>query len=167
MMVRPELPTDAEAVRAVNQAAFETSMEADLVDALREQAEPVVSLVAHDGESVVGHILFSPVTLSGHADLKIMGLAPMAVLPAQQGRGIGSALVRAGLEACKRLGYGAVVVLGHSDYYPRFGFVLASRFGIGCEYDVPDDVFMALEFLPGVLGGKSGKIHYHAAFANG
>ncbi|MCA1562042.1 MAG: N-acetyltransferase [Acidobacteria bacterium] len=163
MEIRRELPTDADAVRAVNQAAFEMSTEADLVDALRERAEPIVSLVPHDGESIIGHILFTPVTLSGHAELKIMGLAPMAVLPAQQRRGIGSALV---LEGCKQLGYGVVIVLGHSEYYPRFGFVPASRFGIGCEYDVPDEVFMALELLPGVLGGKSGTIRYHAAFGN-
>jgi putative acetyltransferase len=164
MKIRPEQPTDAEAVRAVHQAAFETNTEADLVDALRVQADPIVSLVAHDGESIVGHILFSPVTLSGHADLTIMGLGPLAVVPAQQRLGIGSALVRAGLARCTQLGWAAVVVLGHSEYYPRVGFVPASRFGISCEYDVPDDVFMALELAPRSLAGRSGVIRYHAAF---
>ena len=166
MQIRPEGAADIAAVRAVNRAAFETSAEADLVDALRDQAAAVVSLVAEDAGSVVGHILFSPVTLSGHAELKIMGLAPMAVLPAEQRRGIGSALVRAGLDRCQALGCGAVVVLGHPGYYPRFGFMPASRFGIGCEYDVPDEVFMALELEPGILRGQSGTIRYHAAFAN-
>jgi putative acetyltransferase len=163
---RAERTEDIPHVRALNRAAFETGAEAALVDALREQAEPILSLVAVDGGKVVGHILFSPVSLSGHADLKIMGLAPMAVLPAEQRRGIGSALVRVGVEHCRRLGFGAIVVLGHPDYYPRFGFVPASRFGIGSEYDVPDELFMALELEPGTLKDKPGTIRYHAAFAN-
>ena len=90
--IRAERATDIAAIRAVNMSAFETSTEADLVDALRERAEPIVSLVADAAGSIVGHILFSPVTLSGHGDLRIMGLAPMAVLPAEQRRGFGSAL---------------------------------------------------------------------------
>jgi len=163
MKIRLELPTDADAVRAVNQAAFEKNTEADLVDLLREQASPIISLVAEDAGSIKGHILFSPVTLLGHPSLKIMGLAPMAVLPDHQRRGIGSALVRAGLDACRQFGFGAVIVLGHAEYYPRFGFQPASRFGPKCEYDVPDDVFMALERA---MAGKSGTIRYHPAFAN-
>ncbi len=165
MEIRPERTADVAAVRAINLAAFETSTEADLVDALRQQADPIVSLVADAGGSIVGHILFTPVTLLGHADSKIMGLAPMAVLPSEQRHGIGSALVRAGLERCKELGCGAVIVLGHAEYYPRFGFVPASRFSIRSEYDVPDCVFMALELAPGTLAGKSGTIRYHPAFA--
>ena len=94
-----------------------------------------------------------------------MGLAPMAVLPARQRGGIGSALVRAGLDACRQLGCTAVVVLGHPAYYPRFGFQPASRFALGCEYDVPDEAFMALEVEPGSLVGKAGTIRYHRAFA--
>ena len=166
MLIRREQPADVAAVHAVNEAAFATGTEAALVDALRAQAEPIVSLVAEDAGSIVGHICFSPVTLSGHAELTIMGLAPMAVLPADQRRGIGSALVRSGLERCRRLGCDAVVVLGHAEYYPRFGFVPASRFGIRSEYDVPDDAFMAFEIEAGILKGRAGTIRYHAAFAN-
>jgi putative acetyltransferase len=166
MHVRPEQPADILSIRAVNLTAFDTSTEADLVDALREQAEPIVSLVAEDGEAVVGHILFSPVTLLTHPDLKVMGLAPMAVAPARQRQGIGSALVHEGLERCRRLGFGAVIVLGHAEYYPRFGFTPASRFGVTCEYDVPDEVFMVLELDRGILQGKSGTIRYHPAFAS-
>jgi putative acetyltransferase len=166
LQIRPERASDIASVHALNREAFETSTEADLVDALRGRAEPIISLVADAAGSIVGHILFSPVTLSGQADLKIMGLALMAVLPAEQRRGIGSALVRAGLERCKQLGFGAVVVLGHPEYYPRFDFVPAARFGIGCEYEVPDEVFMALELEPGILRGKTGTIRYHAVFAS-
>ncbi len=166
MRIRREQPADIAAVHAVNRAAFASGSEAALVDALRAQAEPIISLVAEDAELIVGHICFSPVTLLGHAELKIMGLAPMAVLPAEQRRGIGSALVRGGLDRCKQLGCDAVFVLGHPAYYPRFGFVPASRFGIRSEYDVPDDVFMTLEFEAGALNGKAGTIQYHAAFAN-
>ena len=90
----------------------------------------------------------------------------MAVAPGNQRQGIGSALVRAGLDECKKLGFGAVVVLGHADYYPRFGFVPSTRFGIGCEYDVPEDVFMAMELQQGALRGVSGKVKYHPAFGS-
>jgi putative acetyltransferase len=164
MKYRPEQDEDIEAIYGVNQAAFGTTTEADLVNALRREASPVVSLVADDAGAVVGHILFSPVMLSGHEDVKIMGLAPMAVLPAQQRRGIGSVMVLAGLDACRQLGFGAVVVLGHASYYPRFGFTPASGFGIRSEYDVPDDVFMILELEPGILRERAGTIRYHPAF---
>jgi putative acetyltransferase len=166
MRIRPEDQSDWAAIHAVNVSAFETSDEANLVDALRQEARPVVSLVAEDAGTIVGHIIFSPVSLPGRADLKIMGLAPMAVAPEYRRKGIGSALVRAGLEECKHLRFGAVVVLGHPDYYPRLGFAPASRFGIGCEYEVPEDTFMVIELQAGFLRGASGKIKYHAAFSN-
>ncbi len=110
--------------------------------------------------------MFSPVTLPGFPELKIMGLGPMAVIPGHQGQGIGSALVRAGLKQCRQIGFGAVVVLGHPEYYPRFGFVPSTRFGIGCEYDVPKEVFMVLELDNGYLHSASGKVEYHTAFNN-
>jgi putative acetyltransferase len=166
VLIRAEQPGDWVAVHRVNESAFETPLEANLVDALRQQASDAVSLVAEHGGAIIGHIMLSPLTLSEHPDLKLMGLAPMAVAPPHQRSGVGSALVRAGLERCKELGYGAVVVLGHPEYYPRFGFSPASRFGIGCEYDVPEDVFMMLELQPGFLDGTSGVIRYHDAFRN-
>jgi putative acetyltransferase len=165
LTIRPKQPRDTASVREVNLSAFPTSAEADLVDALRSAGTPTISLVAVVDGSIVGHILFSPVTLAKWLDLKVMGLAPMAVRPAWQRRGIGSALVAAGVEACRQRGSGAIVVLGHARFYPRFGFVPASRFGIGCAYDVPDDHFMALELEAGSLSGKPGTIHYHPAFA--
>ena len=164
MLVRAEEQRDWAAVHAVNVSAFETSEEANLVDALREQARPLVSLIAQDDDAIVGHIMFSSVSLAGHPSLKIMGLAPMAVAPEHQRKGIGSALVRAGLDQCGQLGFGAVVVLGHPAYYPRFGFLSSARYGIGCEYDVPEEVFMVVELQIGFLRGASGKVKYHAAF---
>ena len=166
MNVRPERPADIAGIRAVNLKAFETSAEADLVELLREEADPIVSLVADDGEDIVGHILFSPVTLLSHPEIRIAGLAPMAVVPARQRQGIGSALISVGLTQCKGLGFGSVVVLGHANYYPRFGFTPASRLGLRCEYGVPDDVFMVLELDRGILQGKGGTIRYHSAFGS-
>lgn len=164
--IRPEAEDDRRAVQAVNEAAFDTRAEAGLVAALRDHARPLISLVADDGCSLVGHIMFSPVVLAGYSGLKIMGLAPMAVLPEHQRRGTGSELVRAGIEECRTLGCGAVVVLGHPAYYPRFGFVPAAPLNIACEYDVPEDVFMIKELQPGCLDGAAGTIRYHEAFSN-
>jgi putative acetyltransferase len=166
MRIRSEETADLSGIRAVNLAAFETSAEADLVDALRGQGSPVISLIAEDGGAIVGHILFSPVMLGGHPGVRIMGLGPMAVMPARQRQGIGSALVRDGLDACKHIGASAVVVVGHATYYPRFGFAPASRFGLSCQYDVPDDVFMATELDPRALTGVAGTVRYHPAFDN-
>jgi putative acetyltransferase len=165
VLIRAEKEKDRAAVRALNLSAFETPAEADLVDALREQAQPVISLVAEGGDAIIGHILFSPVTLHGNPELKMMGLAPMAVLTAHRSKGIGSALIRVGLEQCRQLGFGAVVVLGHPGYYPCFGFSPAVRFSIGCEYNVPEEAFMLMELQPGYIRGISGVIKYHDAFS--
>lgn len=164
MLIRPEKQDDWTTIQALNAEAFGTLTEARLVDELRREAQPVISLVAEYDHAVIGHIMFAPVSLPEHPDLKIMGLAPMTVGPEHQRRGIGSALVQAGLEQCRRLGYGAVVVLGHPDYYPRFGFAPAAGFGIGCEYEAPSEAFLAVELEPGYLAAASGAIRYHEAF---
>ena len=120
MLIRTEEPKDRVAVHSVIVSAFGRPAEADLVDALRDQVQPIVSLVAaEDNGAIVGHIMFTPVCLFGHPTLKIMGLAPLAVAPEHQRKRVGSALVRAGLDQCARLGFGAGVVLGHPDYYRR------------------------------------------------
>lgn len=164
MRIRDETDQDRPAVREIVSAEFDTGGEVQLVDALRTEAEPLISLVAEDDGVVVGHVMFSPVTIDEHPDAKLMGLAPLAVLYDYQRRGIGSALVNAGLERCRTLGVLGVVVVGHPDYYPRFGFGPASRFGLKCEYDVPENAFLALELVPGALAGKAGIVRYHAAF---
>jgi len=166
MVIRLEEKKDRTAVHSVNVAAFSRSAEAQLVDALREQARSYVSLVAEDSGIVIGHIMFSPVSLSGHPALSIMGLGPMAVSPAHQRRGVGSALVRAGLARSQETGFGAVVVLGHPGFYPRFGFSPSRDFDISCEYEVPADTFMVLELQTGFLRGASGTIKYHPAFGD-
>jgi putative acetyltransferase len=163
-MIRPERADDHGAVRALNASAFASPGEAKLVDRLRREADSVVSLVAEDGGTVVGHIMFTPVTLSNHPHLRIVGLGPMAVASTHRRRGVGSALVRSGLERCKEMGFGAVFVLGHPDYYPRFGFRPAVNYGLACEYDAPPEAFMVAELQPNHLAAASGTISYHAAF---
>jgi putative acetyltransferase len=162
MHLRPEAPADHAAVHEINVAAFGGEAEARFVHRLRQQARPLVSLVAEEGGTLVGHIMFSPVTLHRFTGL-MMGLAPMAVAPARQRRGIGSALVRAGLGRCREIGAAAVVVLGHPDFYPRFGFLPAGRFGLTSGYDVPAEAFMAIELAPHGLRGAAGTVSYHPA----
>lgn len=171
MLIRTEKKSDRAAVYRINTAAFERCAEAELVETLRECVQPLISLVAEVDAAVVGHIMFSPVCVSADSRLRPMGLAPMAVAPAYQRQGIGSALVRAGLERCKALACSAVVVLGHPAYYPRFGFLPASRFGLRCEYNVPDEVFLAMELESGIFercihNGQRCVVKYHAAFRN-
>jgi putative acetyltransferase len=162
--IRPETAADHEAIRHVNRLAFGQYAEARLVDALREGGYARLSLVAEQAGQVVGHILFSDLPIiTGARTVSALALAPMAVLPAFQRQGIGSALVRRGLEVCKEQGHRIVVVLGHPHFYPRFGFssklasALASPFGGG-------DSWMALELVPGALDQLSGKAVYPAPF---
>lgn len=165
IIVRAETAEDHDAIHRVNELAFGQRNEADLVDALRVNASPFFSLVAVIDEQVVGHIFFSPVSVeSENSGFTAMGLAPMAVLPEYQNQGIGTRLVREGLKECQRLGQDIVVVLGHPNYYPRFGFAPANLKGLRSEYDVPDEVFMVLELKEGALEGRHGFVKYHSEF---
>lgn len=165
IIVREERPSDRAAIRYVNEQAFGRRDEADLVDALRQQNVITLSLVAVIDDTLVGHVLFSPVSIkSDEGGCSVVGLGPMAVLPAYQRQGIGSHLVQKGLDRCRQMGYTLVIVLGHPDYYPRFGFVPASRHDIRYEHDVPDEVFMVLELRNGAAAGCSGVARYHSAF---
>lgn len=167
LIVRAEAPADYAAVREVNERAFGRAEEADLVDAIRRNGRARVSLVAERGGRVVGHILFSPVTIGPAARaVSAVGLAPMAVLPEFQKQGVGSGLVRRGLEECRALGVEAVVVIGHAEFYPRFGFAPAKGRGLACEYDVPEEVFMVAELREGALeGARGGTVRYGPEFA--
>ena len=159
--IRREQPGDEPAIADLTTAAFGQPDEAQIVDAIRKAGRPAISLVAIEGADLVGHILFTPVQFEPpRSGIELMGLAPMAVAPDRQRRGIGSALVREGLRQCARAGSRAVVVVGHPGFYPRFGFRSGSTFGLRCEYPVPDEVFMVVELLPGVLQGSSGLVTY-------
>ncbi len=165
MMIRQETPIDVLAVYSVNEQAFGRPDEANLVDRLRANGKIMLSLVAVVNGRIVGHVLFSPMTLETETgSYPIVGLGPVAVLPEVQRQGVGSRLIEAGLEMCRERGETAVIVLGHSEYYPRFGFVRASQFGIRSSYDVPDEAFMALELEEGVLNGRAGVAHYQPEF---
>jgi putative acetyltransferase len=145
---RPETPDDVAAIREVNLAAFPTAVEADLVDALRAGDAWIegLSIVTGDGDgTVVGHALLTRCHVDGAPAL---ALAPCAVLPRVQRRGAGSAAIRAGLEAARAMGEKLVLVLGHPEYYPRFGFTPASTFGIRPSFEAPDEAMMALALDP-------------------
>lgn len=164
--IRREQPDDAPAIRAVHLAAFDTPFEADLVEQLRGELEPWYSFVADTDGLVVAHVSFSPVTItpSSRHPVTLVGLGPMAVLPDYQGRGVGSALADGALAALGREAVDAVFVLGHPEWYPRFGFRPARRFGIELALNAPASSFMALELIPGVLLNIVGKVNYHSAF---
>lgn len=162
--IRPELPEDHDRVFAINAAAFPTDAEAELVEAVRRDADPLISLVATVGGSIAGHILFSPVTVEGEDVRRAMGLGPMAVAPEHQRQGVGSRLVRAGLDACRAISEHVVVVLGHAEYYPRFGFEPAPARGLRYLSEDFDPHFFVAELEPGALDGWSGQVRYHPEF---
>ncbi len=167
--LRSEQPADCAAIAEVNREAFGQWNEAELVAALRkaEGFDPALSLVAVRESEVVGHILFSPIHIERDGgDVPAIALAPMAVRSAYQRRGVGSALVSTGLESCRRAGHRIVVVLGHAEYYPRFGFTPACECGVRAPFEVPDEAFMVLSLVDGGLDDVAGVVRYPAPFAD-
>jgi putative acetyltransferase len=164
--IRPEQPGDIAAVRSLNEEAFGDPAEATIVDSLRDKCADVVSLVAVEDGKILGHIFFSPVTVTGEREVPAgMGLAPMAVLPERQRQGIGSKLVEAGLEALRGQRCPFVIVVGHPEYYPRFGFEPASGLGLACQWEgVPDEAFMVLVLEESAMAGVCGEARYSDEF---
>jgi predicted N-acetyltransferase YhbS len=167
LVIRPESPEDFTAVSDVVRRAFDQDAEARLVAMIRltDGYIPALSLVAERDERVVGHIMFSRIhirTTSG--ERAALALAPMAVDPDVQRQGIGSSLVQTGLAVARQLGELRVIVLGHPEYYPRFGFQPADRWGVQPPVDWPREAFMALELAPGALADCSGTVEYPSVF---
>lgn len=161
--IRPEREVDASAIQAVNEAAFGASDEANLVDALRREGFVLLSLVAEAEGRIVGHVLFSRMWIAGATGrLDAVALAPIAVVPERQRQGIGGQLIHRGLEMLRERGERIVVVLGHPDYYPRFGF--SSERALALDSPFPRDAFMALELAPGALEGVAGAVKYPPPF---
>lgn len=163
--IRAETAKDIDAIRQVVEMAFGRNSEARLVEILRQADGMIASLVAIEKEQIVGHIAFSTVAIeSRDTATSAAALAPLAVLPAHQRRGIGTELVRHGVDHCRRAGYGAVLVLGEPAFYYRFGFIKASEHGIRCPFDVPDEAFMVAELFPGALARHGGIVRYRPEF---
>ena len=167
VQIRSEIPSDIEVIHDVNEQAFETEAEAVLVDRLRDRGVVTLSLVAIEDDDIVGHILFTPVTIeSEHAKYNTVTLAPVAVLPQYQRRGIGARLIEHAFDECRRMGHNIVVLIGHPEYYPRFGFVPARPKGLISEFEVPDEAWMVAELTPGALDGISGEVRFQPEFAD-
>jgi putative acetyltransferase len=164
--IRPERPGDIASIRATHESAFGQDTEADIVDALRIACPEALSLVAVSEGAIVGHIFFSPVTVQGErGTIQGMGLAPLAVLPGRQRQGIGSRLVETGLRILRQKDCPFVIVLGHPEFYPRFGFVPASRHGLSCPWEgVPDAAFMVRILDRAAMAGVNGVARYRAEF---
>jgi putative acetyltransferase len=164
MEIREERPDDVAAVRDLNRRAFGQDQESNIVDALRTNGAALLSLVATLNDQVVGHIMYSPITVGD--DVRGAALGPMAVLPERQRQGIGSKLIEAGNRKLKDAGCPFIIVIGHADYYPHFGFRPASERGIKCEWDVPNDAFMLLILDEAKMAGVSGLARYRHEFCS-
>lgn len=162
---RCELPADREAIHLVETAAFGRAGEALLVDALRAGGALSFSAVAEVDDKIVGHVALSPIQIEAeHGKFEALALAPMAVLPEWQRKGIGSALLWWSLDECRQAGHKLVIVVGHPQYYPRSGFVPALPLGIRCPSEVPNNALMLLELQPGALAGHKGMVRYRPEF---
>jgi putative acetyltransferase len=187
--LRPEQPGDEGRIRQINEAAFAQRAEADLVQALRDAGAVRLSAVAImggrsaeggsvkavdrtgmcsreviDGE-LVGHALFTPVTVAtDKGDIELLGMGPVAVMPAKQHQGIGTMMIAGCLEHLRGLHNRGVVVVGEPGFYRRFGFIQASRWGLQWEAEGPVENFLVLELTPGALAGVSGAVRYRPEF---
>ena len=172
MIIRPEREEDFAAIHEVVRLAFEAEEMSDhqehfLIERLRQSEDFIaeLSLVCEMDQRVVGHILFSRIKIVGEEETESLALAPVAVLPEYQHRGIGSKLIEAGHIQALQLGFTSVIVVGHADYYPKFGYEKASKFGIRVPFEVPDENCMAMELKKDALQHRAGVVHYPEAFS--
>ncbi len=164
-LIRPARDSDLRAVLDVHRAAFDTDAESRLVDALVADGDAVVSLVALQNAVLVGHVLLSRVRIDGAEWLRALSLAPIAVRPEAQRKGVGSALVEAALQSAREQGWDAVIVLGHPEFYPRFGFVEAIPQGILPPWpEVPSAAWMIADLSGSVIGKVSGVVEFPPPF---
>ncbi|MFN8671740.1 MAG: N-acetyltransferase [Candidatus Sericytochromatia bacterium] len=169
ILIRKENINDFIGISEVNTQAFKQENEAKLVNLLRSSINfiPELSLVAILNDKLIGHILFTKIKIINEKKqgFESLALAPMSVLPEFQNKGIGSKLVKEGLNQSKNLGYKSVIVLGHSEYYPKFGFKKASNWNIKCPFNVPDSSYMAIELIDKGLDNISGIVEYSKEFS--
>jgi putative acetyltransferase len=166
LVIRKERQEDFPKVYEVNRMAFSQEDESKLIEKIRRGINfiPDLSLVAEIDNEIVGHILFSNIKIIGKTTTDSIALAPMAVIPKYQKNGIGGQLIKKGLTIAKDLGFNSVIVLGHKDYYPKYGFKKASLWNIKCPFDVPDEAFMAIELIENSLADKEGTVEYPSEF---
>lgn len=166
MKIHQETPQDFTSVYTINHLAFGQEGESQLIEKIRKGDTfiPELSLVAEEKKKIIGHILFSKINIIGAQTYPSLALAPMSVHPDFQKKGIGSQLITIGLQIAKNLNFEHIIVLGHKDYYPKFGFRNASNWKIRCPFEVPDDHFMAIELVEGSLENKDGLVEYPPVF---
>ncbi len=162
ILIREEKEKDCKKIYEVNKVAFGQEKESKLVDKIRKSENyiPGLSLVAETGGRIVGHILFSKMRIIGSSVFETLTIAPLAVIPDFQRQGIGSALVKEGMKKARELGFDSIILVGHKEYYPRFGFEKASKWNIKCPFTVPEEAFMAIELTEKALEGKAGTIKF-------
>ena len=168
LQIREEREIDYQDVFDVNRIAFGREDEAKLVHILRNSHSfiPGLSIVALSDQKIIGHILFTKLKIKSKSGqiFQSLTLAPMAVLPKYQNMGVGGQLIKYGFQKASAFGYQSVIVLGHEDYYPRFGFSPASQWNITCPFEVPENIFMGIELIEGGLTGVNGVVEYPAEF---
>lgn len=168
--IRQETQSDIEEVFEVNKTVFGRDNEAKFANLLRKGPNfiPELSLIASVNDKIIGHIIFTKILICNDEgkEFDTLALAPMAVKPDMQNKGIGGELIKHGLNKARELGYKSVIVLGHPDYYPKFGFVPAKKWNIKPTFDVPENVFMGIELMKDGLKNISGKVIYPKEFDN-
>ncbi len=166
MEIRREEKKDHTIVYEINRLAFGQENESQLIEKIRKGSNfvPELSLIAEIDNKIVGHILFSRIKIVGGSVFESLALAPMAVIPEFQKQGIGGKLIKKGIEKAKELGFDSIIVLGHKEYYPKFGFQRASKWSIECPFEVPDEAFRAIELTEKAFEGKAGTVQYPEEF---